>query len=98
MVELERPLVESNDGSVAKEYRIVGVHVEVRAATPQNECNPRVESVWWLVTPDQLSIHVECNTVVAQWLERRMGWRALLRACVDEENVERPDATPSEQL
>ncbi len=36
------------------------------------------------LTPEQLSIHVERNTVVAQWLERRLGWRRLLQACVDQ--------------
>jgi hypothetical protein len=37
------------------------------------------------LTPQQLSTHVERNTVVAQWLERRLGWRRLLQACVSQE-------------
>jgi hypothetical protein len=29
-----------------------------------------------------LSSHVRGNTPVARWLERSLGWRRLLRACV----------------
>jgi hypothetical protein len=27
-----------------------------------------LDAFWWRLTPEQLSIHVERNTVVAQWL------------------------------
>ena len=40
------------------------------------------ESAWWELTPEQLSNHVRRNTAVARWLERTLGWRPLLRACV----------------
>ncbi|MGH9546142.1 MAG: hypothetical protein ACRD23_13120 [Terriglobales bacterium] len=70
----------SVDGSPATEYRIDSGTVAVRTLTPTG-----IESVWRTLTPDQLSHHVERNTVVAQWLERRLGWRRLLRACVGQE-------------
>ena len=69
--------LESGDGSSAKEYRIEDGNVEVRRR--------RTGSIWWRLTPQQLRIHVERNTVVAQWLERRLGWRRLLQACVGQE-------------
>jgi hypothetical protein len=76
--------LDSRDGSPASEYRILddGI-VEVRTVVSEDGSeSPR--SAWRPLTPDQLSSHVERNTVVAQWLERRMGWRPLLLACVGE--------------
>ena len=67
-----------------KEYRIIGERVEARTFIPEDEAGRNTENDWWILTPDQLSDQVERNTAVAQWLERRMGWRALLRACVGE--------------
>ncbi len=77
-----RLLLESGDGSPVKEYRIEDGNVEVRTLDPDGGSTG---SVWWRLTPEQLCIHVERNTVVAQWLERRLGWRRLLQACVDQE-------------
>ncbi len=74
--------LESGDDSPAKEYRIEDGNVEVRTLDPEGESVRRTGSVWWRLTPEQLSIHVERNTVVAQWLEHRLGWRRLLQACV----------------
>jgi hypothetical protein len=78
--------LESGDGSPAKEYRIEDGNVEVRTIDPAGGSDRRTETVWWRLTPEQLSIHVERNTVVAQWLERRLGWRRLLQACVGQES------------
>ena len=77
--------LESGDGSPAKEYRIEDGNVEVRTLDPEGGSVRRTGSVWWRLTPEQLSIHVERNTVVAQWMERRLGWRRLLQACVGQE-------------
>ncbi len=77
--------LESGDGSAAKEYRIEDGNVEGRTLDPEGGSHRRTGSVWWRLTPEQLSIHVERNTVVAQWLERRLGWRRLLQACVGQE-------------
>jgi hypothetical protein len=73
--------LESRDGYSAKEYRIEDGKVEVRTLA----CESDDGGVWSRLTPEQLSIHVKRNTVVARWLERRLGWRLLLRACVGEE-------------
>ena len=73
--------LESGNGSLAREYRIEGGKVEVRMF----ECDSDHVRVWLRLTPEQLSIHVKRNTVVARWLERRLGWRRLLQACVGEE-------------
>ena len=62
--------------SPAQEYRIRDGSVEVRDVDPDRTAD------WQRLTPRQLSRHVESNTVVAQWLEHRLGWRRLLQACV----------------
>jgi hypothetical protein len=45
------------------------------------------ESVWWELSPEELSSHVRRNTWLAQWLERNFGWRRLLRACAGMEAI-----------
>ena len=85
-LESMRLLIESGDGSRAKEYRIDDGNVEVRTLDPEGGSVRSTGSVWWRLTPEQLRIHVERSTVVAQWLERRLGWRRLLQACVDQES------------
>ena len=85
-----RLLLESGDGSPAKEYRIQDGNVEVRTLDPEGGSVRSAGSGWWRLTPEQLSIHVERNTVVAWWLERRLGWRRLLQACVVAENTNHP--------
>ena len=77
--------LESGEGSPAREYRIEDGKVEVRTLDPDGGSVRCTGSAWWRLTPEQLSIHVERNTVVAWWLERRLGWRRLLQACVDQE-------------
>ena len=77
--------LEAGNGSAAKEYRIEDGNVEVRALDLEGGSQRHAGSDWWRLTPEQLSIHVERNTVVAQWLERRLGWRRLLQACVGQE-------------
>jgi hypothetical protein len=77
--------LEPGDGSPTKEYRIEDGNVEARTLDPEEGSVRGSESVWWRLTPEQLSIHVEHNTVVAQWLERRLGWRRLLQACLGQE-------------
>jgi len=87
-LESMRLRLESDDGSPVKEYRIEDGNVEVRSLDPLDQVDGsirRTGSVWWRLTPGQLSIQVEHNTVVAQWLERRLGWRRLLQACVGEQ-------------
>lgn len=66
----------------AEEYRIRNGKVEVADLGP-GQYGARV---WRRLTPAQLSFHVERNTCVAQWLERRIGWRTLLWACLGVES------------
>ena len=73
-------LLESRKG-LAKEYRIADGRVEVRTL----DCGADHGNAWSRLTPEQLSTHVKRNTVVARWLERRLGWRHLLQACVGQE-------------
>ena len=85
LVEYVRLRLESGDGSPAKEYRIEDGKVEVRTLDPEGGSVRGPGGVWWQLTPEQLSIHVKGNSVVAQWLERRLGWRRLLQACVGQQ-------------
>ncbi len=71
--------VEGGEGS-GREYRVVDSHVEVRSLTLHGR--ETAHRAWHRLTPEQLSIHVERNTVVAKWLQHRMGWRRLLHACM----------------
>lgn len=76
--------LETYGGSAGREYRVNEGRVEVRSL--QSTRHLRLsERLWHRLSSQQLSIHVERNTVVAQWLERRLGWRKLLQACVSPE-------------
>jgi hypothetical protein len=76
--------LEPEGGTAGREYRIHNGKVEVRNLHPRAD-HDSPESAWQRLTPEQLSIQVERNTVVAQWLERRLGWRRLLLACSNRE-------------
>jgi hypothetical protein len=76
----QRLRIDCSGDSRAREYRIDNGSVQVRTLASDG-----AKSVWRTLTPGKLSEHVEQNTVVAQWLEHRMGWRRLLLACVGEQ-------------
>lgn len=76
----QRLRIESSDSSPATEYRIDSGSIQVRTLTSGSG-----NGVWRTLTPFKLRGHVERNTVVAQWLQHRIGWRRLLLACVAEE-------------
>jgi hypothetical protein len=59
-----------------EEYRIRNGKVEARVLGSGQD------GAWSELSPEQLSTHVRRNTTVARWLERSLGWRRLLRACV----------------
>ena len=59
------------------EYRIKDGKVEARVL----DHGSAHDRVWRELSPEQLSSHVRRNTAVARWLEQRLGWRRLLRAC-----------------
>ena len=65
--------------SPVKEYRInKDGDIEARILDSGSE----QESDWRKVSSEELSCQVRSNTPVARWLERNLGWRRLLQACV----------------
>jgi hypothetical protein len=75
--------LETTDGDSGEEYRIYDGQIEVR----QLQSSSDDEWCWHRVTPEELTAHISANTVVAEWLKRRMGWRRLLRACLTEQDL-----------
>jgi len=78
--------LESADGCAGEEYRIYDGDVEVRNL-PSDREGARRTGAWHRLSPGQLSTHVQRNTVVAQWLQRRLGWQRLLQKCVGLESA-----------
>jgi len=76
MLRCKRLRIDSDQGTV--DYRIEDGAVETRTLGKSS-----ADRSWRRLTSDQLSAHVESNTVVAQWLKRRMGVHRLVRACTD---------------
>jgi hypothetical protein len=76
--------LEAEDGTSAREYRIDDGNVEVRNLHPRGG-HDSPENSWQRLTSEQLSTQVERNTLVAQWIERRLGWRRLVQACSNQE-------------
>src|SRR5947207_3060179 len=69
--------LETPDGRAVEEYCIHDGEVEARLLLG----DARDDHEWHQLTPEQLIDHVNRDTVVAQWLKRRLGWQPLLRAC-----------------
>ena len=75
--------LEAPDGSAIEEYRIDHGAIEGRRFSDLGDH----QASWRRLTPAQLRDHVNRKTLLAQWLERRLGWRRLLRACLGKENL-----------
>jgi hypothetical protein len=71
--------LEPQDGTPAKDYRIQDGEVEVRVLATGIHL---ADSEWQRLTTAEIAYHVANNTVVARWLEARLGWRRVLRKCV----------------
>jgi hypothetical protein len=78
--------LESPDGR-GDEYRIYDGHVEVRPLGAAVADADMDEYSWRQVTPEQLTSHVSNRTILAEWLKQRLGWRRLLRACLNEQEL-----------
>ncbi len=78
MLDCNRLCIDPGDGSPALEYRVEDNRIESRSLGLGKD---GVERPWTTVTPEQLSSHVLSGTVVAHWLQRRIGYRRLLLAC-----------------
>ena len=81
MLACNRFRLDLDDGSPVSDYRLENGCVEMRVLDQTGKPEPETGSPWCRLTPQQLTSHVMANTVVAQWLRRRMGMRPLLRAC-----------------
>lgn len=84
---MENTLVsESEDLSTIEEYRVKDGKIEARIVNAGiSDERSAHEAEWTEVSAEQLSNHVLSNTDVARWLERNLGWRHLLRACVGQQ-------------
>jgi len=79
--------LEAANGSGIEEYRIQDGDIEVRRVQRAVE-RGLSDNDWQPLTPRQLAAHVQDNTVVAQWLRHRIGWRRLLLACSDQQTLQ----------
>lgn len=86
--------LEASDGSGVEEYRIYEDSVEVRKLRCGEENDDvelaaeHISDEWQRLSHEDLTAHVKTNTVVAQWLKHRLGWRRLLRACTDPQTLQ----------
>ena len=80
--------LEAPGGRAIEDYRIHNRDVEVRRiqGRTQDDCG------WRQLTAEELTEHVYQNSIVAQWLERRLGRQRLLRACIGEQSLYDIDA------
>jgi hypothetical protein len=80
--------LEAPGGCAIEDYRIHNRDVEVRRiqGRTQDDCD------WRQLTAEELTEHVYRKSIVAQWLERRLGRRRLLRACIGQQSLYDIDA------
>ena len=88
MLACKRLRIDPCDGSPVVDYRIENGCVESRTLEMATEASTTTEERWQRLTPEQLISHVMADTVVAQWLCRRMGVHGLVRACTSSANNE----------
>ena len=81
MLACNRLRIDRDDGPAAVDYRIEDGRVECRTLEMATGDNPATSKQWQRLTPEQLTSHIMSNTIVAQWLQRRMGVYQLVRAC-----------------
>jgi hypothetical protein len=91
MLAFNRLRVDPGDGSATMDYRIEDGCVESRVVemnnletTTNDDESMEIDNSWKRLSPEELSSHVQANTVVARWLSRRMGIFPLVRACYGE--------------
>ena len=80
MLEVNRLCIDPGDGSPALEYRVEENRIESRVVEPGPE-KSNIEKPWITLSSQELSSHLMSGTIVAHWLQRRIGYRRLLRAC-----------------
>jgi hypothetical protein len=100
--------IDTNDGSPVVRYRIqfdandvfpvleYGIEdAEVKRTTTETtaQMGSAIEGEWHRFTPEQLTLHLRKNAVVAYWLSHRLGAAALKRACTPNRESESNAAT-----
>lgn len=75
--------LEATGGRPIEEYRIHEKDVQVRRLQSRTQNGPN----WRRLMAEELTDHVYRNSMVAQWLEYRMGWQGLLLSCVGDQNL-----------
>jgi hypothetical protein len=80
MLDCNRLCIDPGNGSPALEYRVEENRIECRVVEAGPEKSD-IEKPWKTVSSQELSSHVMSGTVVAHWLQRRIGYRRLLLAC-----------------
>ena len=80
--------LEAPDGSGVAEYRVRDGDIEVRQLHHRAD-EWQFEQSWKPLSSAELAEHVQKNTIVAQWLKHRIGWRRLVLACTDKETLHR---------
>lgn len=78
--------LDSADSFGLEEYRIYEGTIEVRRLARSSD--NASDDNWQRLTHGQVAEHVKKNTVVAQWLRKRIGWQRLLLACTDPETLQ----------
>ena len=81
--------LEATNGSGGEEYRIREDEIEVRPVNSSSTNDAYDDDDWQPLSSSDLADHVQRNTVVAQWLRHRIGWRRLLLKCTDQETLQR---------
>ena len=77
--------LETENGRDGEEYRIYDGRVEVRQLESADSNDD--DNSWSVVSPEELTAHVNSGTPLAEWLKTRLGWRGLLRACTAEQDL-----------
>ncbi len=78
MLDCNRLCIDPGNGSPALEYRVEDNRIECRMLGLGKD---GLEKPWKTLSSEELSSHVMSGTVVAHWLQRRIGYRRLLLAC-----------------
>lgn len=81
MLSWNRLRIDSANGSRVVDYRIENGSVESRNLRLRDGATVVAAQQWHRLTPEELSSLVKSNPVLAQWLTRRMGVFAVVRAC-----------------
>ena len=75
--------VDAENGLLVEEYRILDREIQAR----EFQLNGAVHAEWRTLSAAELTNHVMKRTVVSYWLQKRLGWRGLLRACVADQSA-----------